>query len=55
VKKLKLNVDDLAVNSLEMASIEEPRGTVHGASEAWSTMCVSWDRMKYLTSTWMTA
>ena len=55
MKKLKLDVDELAVNSFEMPSLDEPRGTVHGASEEWSTMCGSWDRMRYLTSTWMTA
>jgi hypothetical protein len=34
VNKLKLNVEDLTVESLEMAGVEEPRGTVHGFVEA---------------------
>lgn len=31
MKKLKLNVEDLAVDSFDLATIEEPRGTVRGA------------------------
>ena len=34
MKKLKLNVEDLAVDSLEMAVAEDPRGTVLGAAAA---------------------
>jgi hypothetical protein len=30
MKKLKLNVEELAVDSFELANIEESRGTVHG-------------------------
>lgn len=33
MKKLKLNVEDLAVDSLEMATAEMSRGTVQGAAE----------------------
>lgn len=34
MNKLKLNVEDLTVESLVMASADEPRGTVHGNAEA---------------------
>lgn len=33
MKKLKLNVEDLSVDSFVLATIEEPRGTVHGAAD----------------------
>jgi hypothetical protein len=33
VNKLKLNVEDLAVDSFDLATVEEPRGTVHGAAD----------------------
>ena len=33
MKKLKLNVEDLAVESMELASVEESRGTVRGNEE----------------------
>jgi hypothetical protein len=32
VKKLKLNVEELAVDSFDLAPVDEARGTVHGAS-----------------------
>ncbi len=50
--KLKLNVEDLAVDSYHLATIEEPRGTVHGASGAdnasqycgWTIADYIWNR-----------
>ena len=33
MKKLKLNVEELAVASFEIDANDEPRGTVHGAAE----------------------
>ncbi|HEY0018646.1 MAG TPA: hypothetical protein VGC13_20225 [Longimicrobium sp.] len=33
MKKLKLNVEELAVVSFDLAAIEEPRGTVNGAMD----------------------
>lgn len=33
MQKLKLNVEELAVDSFDLAAIDESRGTVHGAEE----------------------
>ena len=33
MKKLKLSVEELAVDSFELAATEEPRGTVLGAAD----------------------
>ena len=34
MQKLKLDIEELEVESCEMADTEEPRGTVHGQSSA---------------------
>ena len=52
MKKLKLNLEELSVNSFEVAPIEENRGTVHGASENATAYC-GITYLKWLTSTWM--
>ncbi len=41
MKKLSLNLDDLSVDSFEIAAAEEPRGTVHGneATDYCSVSC----------------
>jgi hypothetical protein len=55
VKKLKLNVEDLAVDSFELAMAEESCGTVQGAEATndCSQYC-GWTRLEYyLGGTWM--
>jgi hypothetical protein len=56
VKKLKLNVEELAVASFTTETTEEIRGTVHGASDEdrpdlGSRDCGSWDRMIWILKT----
>lgn len=50
VKKLKLNVEELAVTSFTAGTIEELEGTVHGASvpDLGSRDCGSWEYMRWV-------
>ena len=53
VKKLKLNIEELAVTSFTAGTTEEIRGTVHGASgpDLGSRDCGSWDYMVWVLRT----
>lgn len=53
MKKLKLNVEELAVTSFTVETTEEIRGTVHGASgpDLGSAGCVSWAYIEWVLKT----
>ena len=55
MNKLKLNVEDLSVDSFVMAESEESRGTVHGHAETdnCSQYCGLTSLKYYLGTTWM--
>ena len=55
MNKLKLDIDDLTVDSFELATTSEDRGTVHGAegTDNCSQYC-GWTSLQYyLGGTWM--
>ena len=54
MKKIKLNVEDLAVTSMEMEEIADGTGTVHAAAGS-DFDCISYSCQSICLPWWMTA